>query len=162
MVPTPSCWRFKVFTVTAFLYFNMEQRFVARDLVMQPVLHATDKHRSALRRRVWTTAGSNRLIYILNVFHSHYYYYDYFIICHPTIAGDSTNILLNFTLHDATAIDAYIYTLRRLLSVQANVFSNVIMCLTTSCVPDATLYVRIQSSTKTFVRSTLLLFLEKP
>ena len=22
-------------------------------------------------------------------------------ICHPTIAGDSTNILLNFTLHDA-------------------------------------------------------------
>ena len=38
-------------------------------------------------------------------------------ICHPTIAGDSTNILLNFTLHDANAIDTYIYTLRRLLSV---------------------------------------------
>ena len=39
------------------------------------------------------------------------------ILCHPTIAGDSTNILLNFTLHDANAIDTYIYTLRRLLSV---------------------------------------------
>ena len=38
---------------------------------------------------------------------------------------------------------------------QSNVFSNVIMCLTTSCVSDATLCVRIQSSTKTFVRSTL-------
>ena len=45
---------------------------------------------------------------------------------------------------------------------QANVFSNVITCLTTSCVSDATLYVKILSSTKTFVRSTLLLFLEKP
>ena len=34
---------------------------------------------------------------------------------------------------------------------QANVFSDVIMCLITSCVSDAMLYVRIQSSTKTFV-----------
>ena len=25
----------------------------------------------------------------------------YFFICHPTIAGDSTNILLKFTIHDA-------------------------------------------------------------
>ena len=61
-------------------------------------------------------------------------------------------------------IHTYIYTLRRLLSVlyPSNVFSNVIMCLITSCVSDATLYARIQSSTQTFVRSTLLLFLEKP
>ena len=89
----------------------------------------------------------------------------YFFICHPTIAGDSANILLNFTIHDANAIDIYIYTLRRLLSVlyQSNLFSNnVIMCLTTLCVSDATLYARIQSSTQTFVRCTLLLFLEKP
>ena len=72
-------------------------------------------------------------------------YYDYYFICHPTIAGDSTNILLNFTIHDANAIDIYVYALRRLLSVlyQSNVFSNVIMCLTTSCVSDATLYARI-------------------
>ena len=35
-----------------------------------------------------------------------YYYYFYFI-CPPTIAGDSTNILLNFTIHDANAIDIY-------------------------------------------------------
>ena len=78
----------------------------------------------------------------------------YYFICHPTIAGDSTNILLNFTIHDANAIDIYIYTLRRLLSVlyQSNVSSNVIMCLTTSCVSDATLYARIQSSIQTFVR----------
>ena len=36
------------------------------------------------------------------------------------------NILLNFTIHDANAIDIYIYTLRRLLSVlyQSNVSSN--------------------------------------
>ena len=33
----------------------------------------------------------------------HCYYY--YIICHPTIAGDSTNILLNFTIHDANAIE---------------------------------------------------------
>ena len=40
---------------------------------------------------------------------------------------------------------------------QSNMFSNVIMCLTTSCVSDAaTFFVRIQSSTKTFVRSALL------
>ena len=49
----------------------------------------------------------------------------YYFICPPTIiAGDSTNILLNFTVHDdANAIDIYIYTLRRLLSVlyQSNV-----------------------------------------
>ena len=25
---------------------------------------------------------------------------NYCFICHPTVAGDSTNILLNFTLHD--------------------------------------------------------------
>ena len=92
------------------------------------------------------------------------YYYYYYFICPPTIAGDSTNILLNFTIHDANAIDIYIYTLRSLLAVlyQSNVSSNVIMCLTTSCVSYATLYARIQSSIQTFVRSTLLLFLEKP
>ena len=31
----------------------------------------------------------------------------YCFSCHPTIAGDSTNIFLNFTLHDAHAIDTY-------------------------------------------------------
>ena len=77
-----------------------------------------------------------------------------------TIAGDSTNILLNFTMlmlliHTYTPCVDY-------SPYQANVFSDVIMCFTTSCVSDATLHVRIQSSTKTFVRSTLLLSLEKP
>ena len=28
----------------------------------------------------------------------------YYFICHPTIAGDSTNILLNFIIHDANAM----------------------------------------------------------
>ena len=41
----------------------------------------------------------------------------FYIICHPTIAGDSTNVLLNFTLHDANAIDTYMYNLGRLHSV---------------------------------------------
>ena len=71
------------------------------------------------------------------------------ILGHPAIAGDSTNIVLNFTMlmlliHTYTPCVHY-------SPYQANVFSNVIMCLTTSCVSDATLYVRIQSSTKTFV-----------
>ena len=85
--------------------------------------------------------------------HNYYYY-----ICHPTIADDSTNTLLNFTMlmlliHTYTPCVDY-------SPYQSHVFSNVIMCLTTSCVSDATLYVSIQSSTKIFVRSTLLLFLE--
>ena len=86
----------------------------------------------------------------------------YYFICHPTIAGGSTNILLNFTLHDANAIDNTYTPGVDYSPYQSNVFSNVILCLITSCVSDATLYVRIQSSTKTFVRSTLLIFLEKP
>ena len=55
-------------------------------------------------------------------------YYYYYFFCYPTIAGDSTNILLIFTLHDANAIDTYIYTLRRYSPYQSNVFSNAIMC----------------------------------
>ena len=33
----------------------------------------------------------------------------YYFICHPTTAGDSTNILPNFTIHDANAIDIHIH-----------------------------------------------------
>ena len=94
-----------------------------------------------LAKKVATTLRCESIVKIM------YYYF----ICPPTIAGDSTNILLNFTIHDANAIGIYIYTLRRLLSVlyQSNVSSNVIMCLTTSCVSNAMLYARIQSSIQT-------------
>ena len=116
-----------------------------------------------LQKRGISISDSRTIPRSRNSLCSHTYEYYYYFICPPTIAGGSTNILLNFTIHDANAIDIYIYTLRRLLSVlyQSNVFSNVIMCLTTSCVSDATLYARIQSSIQAFVRSTLLLFLEK-
>ena len=83
--------------------------------------------------------------------------YDDFI-CHPTIADESTNILLNFTML-FNAIDTYINTCVDCSPCPANVFSDVVMCLTTSCV-YGTLYqqlvVRSSMSTHwvTFSRDT--------
>ena len=72
--------------------------------------------------------------------------YYYYFFCHPTIADESTNlILLNFTML-SNAIDTTSTPCVDYSPYQANMFSNVIMCLTTSCVSDATLYVGIQTS----------------